>query len=101
MKKITIITVFVSVIAFVLSGCSKDGGAEDDRHYPMANNYVWNYVRPTKIFLPDDLSTYNKGNGAYRQYVFFVPLGDELYNDGEVWTREMKDKFHDEILFMT
>ena len=98
MKKITIISALVSAVALVLSGCSKDGGAEDDRHYPMANNYVWNYVRPTKIFLPDDLSTYNKGNGAYRQYVFFVPLGDELYNDGEVWTREMKDKFHDENL---
>ena len=70
MKKITIITALISVVAFVLSGCSKDGGTEDDRLYPMANNYVWNYVRPAKIFLPDDLSPYNKGNGAYRQYVF-------------------------------
>ena len=63
MKKIT--TIIIAAFAvFVLAGCSKDGGTEDDRHYPMANNYVWNYVRPTKIFLPDDLSPYNKGNGA-------------------------------------
>lgn len=59
------------------------------------------YVKPTKIFLPDDLSPYNKGNGAYRQYVFFIPLGDKSYNDGEKWTPEMRSKFEYENFIWT
>ena len=99
MRNITIITALISVVAFVLSGCSKDGGIKDHDPGPIVNNYVWYYVKPTKIFLPDDVSSRDKGDGAYRQYVFFVPpSSDRLYNDGEIWTPEMKDQFDYENL---
>lgn len=101
MKNITIISALVSAVALVLSGCSKDGGIKDRHLGPVMNNYVMCYVKPTKIFLPDDLSPYNKGNGAYRQYVFFIPLGDKSYNDGEKWTPEMRSKFEYENFIWT
>ena len=99
MRNITIITALISVVAFVLSGCSKDGGIKDNHLGPVMNNYVMGYVKPAKIFLPDDVSSRDKGDGAYRQYVFFVPpSSDRLYNDGEIWTPEMKDQFDYENL---
>lgn len=92
MKRIT--TTIISVLAvFALAGCSKDEGIKDQHLGHIEDHYVLFYVKPTKIFLPDDLSPYDKGDGAYRQYVFFVPMCDELYNDGEVWTREMEEQF--------
>ncbi len=94
MKKITIITAFVSVVAFVLSGCSKDSPS---RHLgPVMNNYVRNYIRPVKLFLPDD--SYQKRDCVYTQYVFFLPCYNTSYNNGEVLTYEMTEKFEYENL---
>ncbi len=94
MKKITIITVFVSVVAFVLSGCSKDSPSY---HLgPVMNNYVRNYIRPVKLFLPDD--SYQKRDCVYTQYVFFSPLHNTSYNNGEVLTYEMRNQFEYENL---
>ena len=96
MKNITIITVFVSVVAFVLSGCSKNSPSPDHSLGPVMNNYVRNYIRPVKLFLPDD--SYQKRDCVYTQYVFFSPLHNTSYNNGEVLTYEMRNQFEYENL---
>ena len=58
MKKITIISALVSAVVFVLSGCSKDSPSHDHSLGPVMNNYVCGYIRPVKLFLPDDVSNY-------------------------------------------
>ena len=94
MKKITIITALVSAVALVISGCSKDSPS---RHLgPVMNNYVRNYIRPVKLFLPDD--SYQKRDCVYTQYVFFLPCYNTPYNNGEVLTYEMTEKFEYENL---
>ena len=104
MKKITIITAFVSVVAFVLSGCSKDSPSY---HLgPVMNNYVRNYIKPVKLFLPDDVSKYQKEkvsihtlDGVYVLPVFLCPFFNGSYNnyEGEV-TYEMRNQFEYENL---
>ena len=88
MKKITIITAFVSVVAFVLSGCSKDSPSY---HLgPVMNNYVRNYIKPVKLFLPDDVSKYQKEkvsihtlDGVYVLPVFLFQFFNGSYNNYE------------------
>ena len=94
MKKITIITALVSAVALVISGCSKDSPA--NHLGPVMNNYVRNYIRPVKLFLPDD--SYQKRDCVYTQYVFFLPCYNTPYNNGEVLTYEMTEKFEYENL---
>ena len=94
MKKITIITVFVSAVALVISGCSKDSPSHDLG--PIVNNYVYAYIKPVKLFLPDD--SYQKRDCVYTQYVFFLPCYNTSYNNGEVLTYEMTEKFEYENL---
>ena len=94
MKKITIITALVSAVALVISGCSKDSPA--NHLGPVMNNYVRNYIRPVKLFLPDD--SYQKRDCVYTQYVFFLPCYNTPYNNGEVLTYEMRNQFEYENL---
>ena len=96
MKKITIITALVSAVALVISGCSKDSPSPDHSLGPVMNNYVRNYIRPVKLFLPDD--SYQKRDCVYTQYVFFLPCYNTPYNNGEVLTYEMTEKFEYENL---
>ncbi|MBQ7762519.1 MAG: hypothetical protein IJ382_03210 [Flavobacteriales bacterium] len=94
MKKITIITAFVSAVALVISGCSKH---ETPGHVPVIKNYIWSYVKPTKIFLLDDAQI--NENVAYTQFVYFIPLpigGPSYFNNGEIWSSYMKLMFEDE-----
>ena len=93
MKNITIITVFVSVVAFVLSGCSKNSPSPDHSLGPVMNNYVSAYIRPVKLFLPDNVSNYQDEENIYTQVMFFTPPSTLPFNDGEAWSREMVDKF--------
>ena len=95
MKKITIITVFVSVVAFVLSGCSRDSPSHDHSLGPVMNNYVCGYIRPVKLFLPDDVSNYQTQGFIHTQIVLLTPIHPiKSYNNGERWTYEMIDMFN-------
>ena len=96
MKKIT--TIIIAAFAvYVLAGCSKDGGNDDlDASLgPKRDNYVNGYIKPVKLFLLDGLNNYQneRKDVAHLLPVFFIPGTNESYNDGEVWSREMVDKF--------
>ena len=96
MKRIT--TIIITALAvFVLAGCSKDGGNDDlDASLgPKRDNYVNGYIKPVKLFLLDGLNNYQneRKDVAHLLPVFFIPGTNESYNDGEVWSREMVDKF--------
>lgn len=95
MKKITIITALVSVVAFVLSGCSKNSPSPDHSLGPVMNNYVRGYIRPVKLFLPDDVSNYQTQGFIHTQIVLLTPIHPiKSYNNGERWTYEMIDMFN-------
>ena len=96
MKRIT--TIIIAAFAvFVLAGCSKDGGNDDPGASlgPKRDNYVNGYIKPVKLFLLDGLNNYQneRKDVAHLLPVFFIPGTNESYNDGEVWSREMVDKF--------
>ena len=95
MKKIT--TIIIAAFAvFVLAGCSKHGGNDDFMGGdlgPVMNNYVSAYIRPVKLFLPDNVSNYQDEENIYTQVMFFTPPSTLPFNDGEAWSREMVDKF--------
>lgn len=95
MKKIT--TIIIAAFAvFVLAGCSKQGENDDligGDSGPVMNNYVSAYIRPVKLFLPDNVSNYQDEENIYTQVMFFTPPSTLPFNDGEAWSREMVDKF--------
>lgn len=98
MKKI-IPLIFISAVFMLITGCSKHGGNDDfiDNDLgPIMNNYVCNYIKPVKLFLPDD--SYQKEDCVYTQYVFFSPCRNTPYNNGEVLTYEMANQFEYENL---
>ena len=95
MKKITIISALVSAVVFVLSGCSKDSPSHDHSLGPVMNNYVCGYIRPVKLFLPDDVSNYQTQGFIHTQIVLLTPIHPiKSYNNGERWTYEMIDMFN-------
>ena len=95
MKKITIITALVSAVALVISGCSKDSPSHDHSLGPVMNNYVCGYIRPVKLFLPDDVSNYQTQGFIHTQIVLMTPIHSiKSYNNGERWTYEMIDMFN-------
>ena len=95
MKRIT--TIIIAAFAvFVLAGCSKQGENDDligGDSGPVMNNYVSAYIRPVKLFLPDNVSNYQDEENIYTQVIFFTPPSTLPFNDGEAWSREMVDKF--------
>ena len=95
MKRIT--TIIIAAFAvFVLAGCSKQGENDDligGDSGPVMNNYVSAYIRPVKLFLPDNVSNYQDEENIYTQVMFFTPPSTLPFNDGEAWSREMVDKF--------
>ena len=95
MKRIT--TIIIAAFAvFVLAGCSKQGENDDligGDSGPVMNNYVSAYIRPVKLFLPDNVSHYQDDESIYTQVMFFTPPSTLPFNDGEAWSREMVDKF--------
>ena len=95
MKRIT--TIIIAAFAvFVLAGCTKQGGNDDligGDSGPVMNNYVSAYIRPVKLFLPDNVSNYQDEENIYTQVMFFTPPSTLPFNDGEAWSREMVDKF--------
>ena len=95
MKRIT--TIIIAAFAvFVLAGCSKQGGNDDFMGGDLGSvkdNYVRSYIRPVKLFLPDNVSHYQDDESIYTQVVFFTTIPSHPFNDGEVWSREMVDKF--------
>ena len=97
MKNITIITALISVVAFVLSGCSKQGENDDFMGGdlgPIKDNYVRSYIRPVKLFLPDKTSHLQDKESIYTQVVSFTTIPAHSFNSGEVWTREMVNMFY-------
>ena len=95
MKKITIITALISAVALVISGCSKDSPSHDHSLGPVMNNYVRGYIRPVKLFLPDDVSNYQTQGFIHTQIVLMTPIHSiKSYNNGERWTYEMIDMFN-------
>ena len=96
MKKITAQILIISVF-FAVIGCSKDGGNDDPGASlgPKRDNYVNGYIKPVKLFLLDGLNNYQneRKDVAHLLPVFFIPGTNESYNDGEIWSREMVDKF--------
>ena len=95
MKKITTI-IIAAFVVFVLAGCSKQGENDDligGDSGPVMNNYVSAYIRPVKLFLPDNVSHYQDDESIYTQVMFFTPPSTLPFNDGEAWSREMVDKF--------
>ena len=95
MKKITTI-IIAALSVFVLAGCSKHGENDDfmgGNLGPVKDNYVRSYIKPVKLFLPDNDSHYQEEGSIYTRVVFFTTIPSHPFNDGEVWSREMTNKF--------
>ena len=93
MKKITLL-IFIAAAWFTISGCSKDSPSPDHSLGPVMNNYVRGYIRPVKLFLPDDVSNYQTQGFIHTQIVLMAPIHSiKSYNNGERWTYEMIDMF--------
>ena len=94
MKKITLL-IFIATAWFTISGCSKDSPSPDHSLGPVMNNYVRGYIRPVKLFLPDDVSNYQTQGFIHTQIVLMTPIHSiKSYNNGERWTYEMIDMFN-------
>ena len=94
MKKITLL-IFIAAAWFTISGCSKDSPSPDHSLGPVMNNYVRGYIRPVKLFLPDDVSNYQTQGFIHTQIVLMTPIHSiKSYNNGERWTYEMIDMFN-------
>ena len=94
MKKITLL-IFIAAAWFTISGCSKDSPSHDHSLGPVMNNYVRGYIRPVKLFLPDDVSNYQTQGFIHTQIVLMTPIHSiKSYNNGERWTYEMIDMFN-------
>ncbi len=96
MKRIT--TIIITALAvFVLAGCSKDGGNDDNGSLgPKRDNYVDGYIKPVKLFLLDGSDNYQseRKEVVHLLPVSFIPGASyETYNNGEVFSDEMAEEF--------
>lgn len=95
MKKIPAL-IFIIAAVWFFTGCSKSK-EEPPVFGPVMDNYVCGYIRPVKLFLPDDVSNYQTPGFIHTQMVYLLPINPiKSYNNGEIWTDGMIDAFNHE-----